>query len=131
MIKLATAALVLLGIGGCATAPKEAETPASRVHVLMPGMAQPAASAKASASGTAGACSYRLSIDRQPFADVNAGEEIRLRTPPGEHLLTARGNGACPGGDRGGVTSMPTGRAHGFRVSVSPAGEIDIEQSAF
>jgi hypothetical protein len=26
---------------------------------------------------------------------------------------------------------MPTGRAHAFRVSVSPAGEIDIEQSAF
>lgn len=130
MIKLATAALVLLGIGGCANAPKETAT-SPRVHVLMPGMAQPAASTKASASGSAGACSYRLSIDRQPFADVNAGEEIRLRTPPGEHLLTARGNGACPGGDRGGFTSMPTGRAHAFRVSVSPAGEIDIEQSAF
>jgi hypothetical protein len=129
MNKLALATL-LLGLAGCAAAPKETAT-SPGPHVLMPGMAQPAASAKASASGAAGACSYRLSIDRQPFADVNAGEEIRLRTPPGEHLLAARGNGACPGGDGGAFTSMPTGRAHAFRVSVSPAGEIDIEQSAF
>jgi hypothetical protein len=129
---------LLIGISGCATepVPTNAASPIPPARVLAAGMTKPKDGSaslilKRDTGLNNGACTFRLSIDGQPFADIDAGEKIEIHTLPGEHILGARSNGICFAGNAETVTAVKTGQTRTFRVSVGSGGELKIQPTAF
>lgn len=138
MRRIALVSALLIGISGCATepVPTNAASPVPANRVLNAGMTKPKDGSamlilKRDTGLNNGACTFRLSIDGQPFADIDVGEKVEIHTPPGEHILGARSNGICFAGNAETATSVKTGQSRTFRVSVGSGGELKIQPTAF
>jgi hypothetical protein len=76
-------------------------------------------------------CSYRLFANGAPFADVNRGEKVQIYLPSGEHILGAKANGLCGGGNPETSFTLGAGQTRIFRVGVEASGDVKLHPTAF
>lgn len=128
----------LAAVAGCATEPMEtsAASPVPSSRILAANLTAPVPGSgslifKRDTGLNNGACSFRLFIDGQPFADIDTGEKVQIHPQPGEHILGARSNGICFAGNAEASTTLLAGQIRTFRVSVGSGGELKIQPTAF
>lgn len=133
-----TAAAALLTVG-CGTMPVPSSSatpvPAQRIHA--PDFTKPdPGSAYIVVTRDTGwqakRCPAQVFIDGTLVADLQAGEQVRLFVPNGEHLIgvTVKGGFCITGSDQIAVEATPS-KPHLLRIATKVGDPIKIQQSAF
>ncbi|WP_218511224.1 DUF2846 domain-containing protein [Variovorax sp. dw_308] len=78
-----------------------------------------------------GACSQRLYVNGSPIADLRAGQFVVIYLQPGQHIVGARPNGVCGGGDAEAEITVREGQARSYRISSDQGGSLKIQPTAF
>lgn len=129
------AALLLLSLVGCSSAPVSLATadrvPADRIVAR----AKPAAGllpiVVTRDSGFIGsACSTTIYVDGDVAAYVRQGEAVTLYVPPGPLILGAEPTGICIGGLIETETNIVANRPARFRVAIDSNGTMTLQRSA-
>lgn len=78
-----------------------------------------------------GACSQRLYVNGSAVADLRAGQLVVIHLKPGAHIVGARPNGICGGGDAEAEIVVRDGQARSFRIGADQSGSLRIQPTAF
>ena len=74
-------------------------------------------------------CSFTVTLDGRPAAELNAGEMIVLYAAPGEHILGAKTSWMCSGGNVEIVVSMTATQQRVYRLGASAPGTLVLSQT--
>ena len=77
------------------------------------------------------ACSVRVFINAEPFADVNTSEKVVAYLPAGDYVISAKPNGICGGGLVEVATSVKSGAKLNFRIGYGSDANFMISATAF
>lgn len=77
------------------------------------------------------ACSQRLYLNGSAVADLRAGQLVVIHLKPGAHIVGARPNGICGGGDAEAEIVVREGQARSFRIGADQSGSLRIQPTAF
>lgn len=100
--KIITCAAVVAALTGCASV----STPLSRMKPATKLLDQTAGSSSAGANilvkrddaFQGGFCTYRISIDKTPVAEIGSGQYVYLKVTTGRHIISAQSfTPLCPG----------------------------------
>ena len=78
-----------------------------------------------------GACSHGLYVDGAAVANLRAGQLVTVYLRPGPHIIGARPNGICGGGDAEVEITVREGRSNSVRVGSDQSGSLRIQPTAF
>lgn len=77
------------------------------------------------------ACSHGLYVDGAAVANLSAGQLVTIYLRPGPHIVGARPNGICGGGDAEVEITVREGRSNSVRVGSDQGGSLRIQPTAF
>jgi hypothetical protein len=76
------------------------------------------------------ACSQRVAVNGVAVADLRSGQWVTFYVQPGRHILGARPNGLCGGGDAETDVNVQPGMPMAYRISSDQAGSIRLQPTA-
>lgn len=125
-------------LAGCATQPmsnnEATRVPAERVAkpALTVAQAGTGSIVVKRDSGLAGsACTFRLFIDGEAFADISHRELIQIYLPPGEYILSAKGLNVCGAGTIETALKLDTEQVRTYRIAFGAGMDAQLLPTAF
>ena len=74
-------------------------------------------------------CSFTVTLDGKPVAELNVGEMIVIYAQPGEHILGAYTSWMCSGGNVEVAVNMSATQQRVYRVGASSPGTLNLSQT--
>ena len=76
------------------------------------------------------ACSQRVAVNGTAVADLRSGQSVTFYVQPGRHILGARPNGLCGGGDAETDLNVQPDMPMAYRISSDQSGSIRLQPTA-